>query len=164
MRTLTALVASMILATAAVAAVSAASTPAASRATIDATVSLDGTVIGTMIADLAMPTNKDLSPGTYHFVGAPDNEIRASESVLGYIDFWRDDNHEGGSDVVYVEGVECLYYGPNASTCAHVRLMFVDIDDPTTPDQVVAFLPDGGELHFRVVAGKFRIDVAPIDY
>ena len=42
--------------------------------------------------------------------------------------------------------------------------MFVDVDNPAIPDQVVAFLADGSELHFAAVDGRFRIDVAPIDY
>jgi hypothetical protein len=164
MRKLVALIASAVLAAISVAGVSAASTPSVSRATIDATVAIDGRIVGTMAADLAVPGGKVLSPGTYGFEGAAGNDIVASASAVGYIDFWRDDNHEGGSDVAYVEGAECLYFGPNNASCGTFRLMFVDVDDPAILDQVVAFLADGSELHFRAGDGRFRIDVAPIDF
>jgi hypothetical protein len=44
--------------------------------------------------------------------------------------------NQGGSNVAYAEGVECLYTEPGAKSCHAFTGMFVDVLDPAATDWV----------------------------
>ncbi len=95
-----------------------------------------GVLLGRVGAVLWEPTATRLVPGTYDFWGAPGNWIRESHAQLGLVDFYFDPLHEGGSNVAFAEGVECIYIAPNDSTCGPFAVMFIDPLDPARPNQV----------------------------
>lgn len=96
----------------------------------------DGTVMGRIVAQLGQPTQQHLVPGSFDFQGAPGNGVRESHAVIGATSFWYDPNHEGGSDVAYGEGVECVFFGVGDSTCHEWAVMFIDVRDQAVPNQV----------------------------
>ncbi|HET9522175.1 MAG TPA: hypothetical protein VFO73_14095, partial [Candidatus Limnocylindrales bacterium] len=66
-----------------------------------------GEAMGRITAQLFEPTQQQLVPGSYDFVGASGNFVRESHAVIGHTAFWFDPGHEGGSNVAYGDGVEC---------------------------------------------------------
>jgi hypothetical protein len=121
-------------------------------------------VIGQVDATLTPPTDRHLVPGSYDFIGAPDNANHESHSQIGNVHFWFDPNHSaGGANVAFGEGVECIYWGPNDTTCHQMAVMFIDNLDRTTPDQVAfADHRDGNgewvfEYWYWVGKGSFRL-------
>ena len=97
----------------------------------------DGTSAGWAKVQIQMPTEQRLVPGSYDFVGANGNSIREGHAVLGIAGFWHDSIANGGSNVAYTEGVECLYTDPGAKYCHAFTGMFVDVLDREAPDYVV---------------------------
>jgi hypothetical protein len=100
----------------------------------------DGVIAGHVTAQLFEPTDSRLVPGSYDFVGVPGWGIRESHSQIGVVNWWYDANNPepglGGSNVAFAEGVECLYFGPGDSFCHAFAVMFVDVIDPSLPNQV----------------------------
>jgi hypothetical protein len=96
----------------------------------------DGTVMGRIVAELGLPSEQNLVPGTYDFQGAPGNWVRESHAVIGHTAYWYDPGHEGGSDVAYGEGVECAFFGVGDATCHEWAVMFIDVRDAAVPNQV----------------------------
>ena len=96
----------------------------------------DGTVMGRITAQLGQPTEQQLVPGSYDFSGAPGNGVLESHAVIGHTAFWYDPGHEGGADVAYGEGVECVFFGVGDSTCHEWAVMFIDVRDGSVPNQV----------------------------
>jgi hypothetical protein len=95
---------------------------------------------GLVVASLAMPTDQRLVPGTFVQYGSPDNSIRRSEALIGNAHFWYDPNNSNGgkpgANVAFGEGVNCIYWGPNNTTCQPFAVMYIDNIDPTVPNQV----------------------------
>jgi len=109
---------------------------------------LSGDLLGRASVRFATPTAQQLVPGSFDFVGAPTNEIRQSHAQLGNVVAWYDPNHEGGSNVALAEGVECVYFGPNVTDCHTWAAMFIDVLDPSRPNQVAFAIerdPNSGE-------------------
>jgi hypothetical protein len=120
----------------------------------------DGTAAGWAKVEIQMPTQQHLVPGSYDFVGAKSNSIREGHAVLGVAGFWHDSIANGGSNVAYTEGVECLYTDPGAKYCHAFTGMFVDVLDQAAPDYVVfeGQNPDTlawDEFFFHVGKGSF---------
>jgi hypothetical protein len=97
---------------------------------------LSGELLGHASVRLATPTARQLVPGSFDFVGAPSNPIRESHAQIGNVYAWYDPGHEGGSNVVLAEGVECIYFAPNQTGCHTWAAMFIDVLDPSRPNQV----------------------------
>jgi hypothetical protein len=95
-----------------------------------------GEAMGRITAQLFEPTQQQLVPGSYDFVGAPGNGVRESHAVIGHTAFWFDPGHEGGSNVAYGDGVECVFFGVNDSVCHEWAVMFIDPVDGSVPNQV----------------------------
>lgn len=133
----------------------------------------DGVTAGHVTAQLFDPTEARLVPGSYDFAGVPGWGIREAHSQLGVVQWWYDANHPepglGGSNVAFAEGVECLYFGPNDTFCHAFAVMFIDVLDPSLPNQV-AFADhrlngDPGaewefDMWFTVGAGDFVLRYA----
>jgi hypothetical protein len=96
----------------------------------------DGTAAGWANVEIRVPTDQSLVPGSYDFRGAKGWLIRESHAVLGVAGFWHDSTNQGGSNVAYTEGVECLYTDPGAKYCHAFTGMFVDVLDPAATDWV----------------------------
>jgi hypothetical protein len=129
-----------------------------------------GVVVGHITASVFEPTAQRLVPGSYDFVGASGNAIKESHGVLGSSGFWFDPNHPeadlGGSTVAFASGAECIYFGPNDTFCHEWAVMFIDVVDPSFPDQV-AFAgrdPVTGDWAFDywfwVGSGEFHLRLA----
>jgi len=96
----------------------------------------DGTAAGWANVEIRMPTEQRLVPGHYDFRGVKGWPIREGHAVLGVAGFWYDSTNQGGSNVAYTEGVECLYTDPGAKYCHAFTGMFVDVLDPAAIDWV----------------------------
>lgn len=103
-------------------------------------VSTDGSgyVWGRITAQLFMPTDQRVVPGSYAGVFVADNPlgIRESHAQLGTVHFWHDAGHLGGANVAFASGVICDYVELNNAVCQRFAVQFVDVLDPTLPDEV----------------------------
>jgi hypothetical protein len=129
------------------------------------------TVQGQVKAATFDPTAQRLVPGSFEFKGAPDFFVRETHAQLSHVAYWHDPNHPapgvGGSDVAFAEGVECYYIAPHDAGCHPWAVMFVEVLDPSHPDQVAfADTRDAstGEWRFDnwmwVGQGEFNVRVA----
>ncbi len=113
----------------------------------------DGNVLGMINARLSVPTDQDLVPGEFSFVGAPGYFVREAHTIIAGTGYWFDKGHEGGANVAYADGVECTYTGVGDTDCHEWAVMFIDPLDRTRPNQV-AF------SHVRDASGAFDFDEA----
>ena len=122
-----------------------------------------GAVIGHGSAQLAMPTEQRLVPGHWDFYGVASNTLRESHGQLGQVQFWYDPTNQGGSNVAYATGVECIYYSPTDSFCHAFTAMFVDVLNPAATDYVVfegqdRYEPHGwSEFIYNIGKGSFNL-------
>jgi hypothetical protein len=144
-RSLAVLGALALVATAATSSLAVSSTPRSSfNGDFDVLLDTDAgkVLLGHATAQLFEPTNQRLVPGTFDFVGAPDNAIRESHAQIGQVDFWDDPDHwssdasSPGATVAFAEGVECVYFEPGVTDCHPWAVMFIDNDDPGARNEV----------------------------
>lgn len=158
-------VAAAVILTAGLAGSSLASTPSPKLGFIGNFVELsDGTNLGRITAQLSEPTEQNLVPGTFEFIGAPGYFIRESHAVIGHTAFWFDPNHDGGSNVAYGDGVECVFFGVNDSDCHEWAVQFVDPVDPSIPNQVAFSLTRDASGAFDFGEGSFWYTVGRGDW
>ena len=116
----------------------------------------DGTVTGWVVAQLGQPSDQHLVPGTFDYTGAPGTWVRESHTVIATTSYWYDPGHEGGSNVAYADGVECIYLGVGDASCHEWAVMFIDPVDGSKPNQIAySHVRDGsGAFDFNPETGQ----------
>lgn len=144
-RSVAVLAALALLATAATSSLASSATPKSSfNGDFDILVDTDSgrVLFGHATVQLFVPTNQRLVPGTFDFVGAPDNAIRESHAQIGLVSFgdapdhWSSEASYPGAKVANAEGVECVYFEPDVADCHPWAAMFIDNDDPAAHNEL----------------------------
>ncbi len=116
--------------------------------------------LGRLHAQLSVPDERQLVPGTYDLTRAGAE----THAIFGDAAFWLDPDYKGGARVAFGEGVECHFWsfpGGAASECGVHAVMFIDVLDPSEPDEVAfSWYYDQNGWFFewrRVGSGSFQM-------
>jgi hypothetical protein len=136
MRRLVALLSALVLVVAA-AGSSVASTTSAKNSFVgefDVVDPSTGVLAGHVVAQFTLPTDRQLSPGTFEFTGAPGYAVRSMQVAVADSLFWIDPN--GGLPHAMAVGASCDISNPHEYTChGDFAVMFREV--PSEPNSIL---------------------------